>query len=168
AVCAACGTGAVASAARAVAHSVTEPPGSARRTAAFSRAASRPDPATSMKPGPGGWGPRARQGNITTPFPVGSKAPGTLPTRPATRIVTVLMPTMRLAGARPTSRAAAAVATAGTAVAFPGRVPVRVGEHHGQHGPGGQFPGLDQRGGGGNHAGHRGDLALDRGGDHLT
>src|SRR6185437_6218691 len=120
AVCAACGTGAVASAARAVAHSVTEPPGSARRTAAFSRAASRPDPATSMKPGPGGWGPRARQGNITTPFPVGSKAPGTLPTRPATRIVTVLMPTMRLAGARPTSRAAAAVATAGTAVAFPG------------------------------------------------
>ena len=47
-------------------------------------------------------------------------APGTLPIRPASRIVMVLVPTLTSAGAVPTSWAAAGVATAGTIVAaFP-------------------------------------------------
>src|SRR5581483_6301613 len=119
AVFAARGTGAVASASRVVARSATVPPGSARRTAAVSRAASRPGPATSIRSGPGGRGPSARRGSTTTPFPLVPGAPGTAPACPASRIVTVPVPTVRLAGARPISWAAAAVATAGTTVALP-------------------------------------------------
>src|SRR5580658_8935430 len=116
AVCAACGTGAVVSAARAVARNVTDAPGSARLTSALSRAASSPGPATSRTFGAGGL-PRACAGTITvTPGPTPA-APGTpgRPVCPASRIVMLLVPpTLTLVGAGPTCSAAAAVATAGT------------------------------------------------------
>ena len=187
AVCAARGTGAVVSAARAVARSVTVPSGSARRTAAFNRAASRPGPATSIRSGPGGWDPSARHGSTTTPFPVGSGAAGRAPTRPATWIVTVPVPdreagrrradelggsVWRRRGGPSRSRPASSPAArsrlarpAGIAVPAPGRPRRergRVGEQHGQHGPGGQLPALGHRRRGGDHARHRGDLALQR------
>src|SRR5580658_9603810 len=122
AVCAACGTGDVVSAARAAARNVTDAPGSARLTSARSRAVSSPGPATSRTFGTIGLDAACAGTTTTTPVatPAASGRLGT-PVCPASRIVIVLPPklallppTLTLAGAVPTSGAAALVAIAGT------------------------------------------------------
>jgi hypothetical protein len=98
-----------------VARNVTDAPGSARLTAAVSCAPFSPGPPTSRRFGSNEPG-LPRCGTTTASSPA---TPGTPPMRPASLTVTVLLPTVRAAGAVPTTWAAAAVATAGTVPPFP-------------------------------------------------